>query len=141
MEHKTGTRHGRGAPRQHFSRELRSSMCAHMKRNDPVTRRFIQYAVMHSTRLNILVRDGKTGEVITEPSSDELWLLRQRGGIGRASRSPWKVIRQVNSQLFEEMEEHRKWHFGFEDYYDLYIWDREAGNPFAYLYEIVSKVN
>jgi hypothetical protein len=141
VEHKRGTRHGRGVPRQHFSLEMRSFICAHMKRSDPVTRRFIQYAVMASTSMNILVRDGKTGKVITEPSHNELWLVRQRSGFGRAARTPWKIIREVNEQVFEEMEQHRKWHFGFDDYYDLYIWDREAGAPFACLYENISRVS
>ena len=37
------------------------------------------------------------------------------------------------------METSRKWHFGFNEYYDVYIWDFEPGRVFNYLYNTVSE--
>lgn len=106
-----------------------------MKRNDPAVRRFIQYVVMYSSQMHILVRDAKTGNFITEPTNDDLWLIRMKRGIGRAAKNTWDVIRSVDEQFFEEMDQIREWHFSFDDYYDVYVWDNEAGQPFAWLYE------
>ncbi|KAJ4515048.1 hypothetical protein HRR83_006116 [Exophiala dermatitidis] len=94
-----------------------------MRRNDPVSRAFIQKASMYSSQVFILVRDGKTGRILVEPPEEELWLVRQRSGYGRASRSEWETIRYVGPRFFEEMERHRSFRLGFDDYYDIYIWN------------------
>ena len=39
------------------------------------------------------------------------------------------------------MEEMREWHFGFDDYYDVYVWNLELGEPFPCLYNIVFEVS
>lgn len=38
------------------------------------------------------------------------------------------------------MESIRQWHFGFNEYYDVYVWDLEAGQPWPYLYNTVWQV-
>ena len=108
--------------RVHASFEMRSFICAQMKRNDPVSRRFLQYASMQSSRMLILARDGKTGRIIFSPPEDELWIARTRHGYGRASKSEWETKRYVGPLFFEEADAHRKFHLGFNDYYDVYIW-------------------
>ncbi|MCJ1417711.1 hypothetical protein MMC32_004056 [Xylographa parallela] len=35
------------------------------------------------------------------------------------------------------MEDHRRWHFGFVEHYDLYIWDNAAGGSFVDLYNAI----
>ncbi|KAF2668737.1 hypothetical protein BT63DRAFT_284063 [Microthyrium microscopicum] len=117
--------------------ELRSFICCHMKRHDPVTRRFLQYVVMASNAMGVLVRDGKSGEIITK--SNDNWLVRVPNPY-RSSEAPWKFLKEVDSKFFEEMEAHRKWHFGFEDYYDVYLWDRRPGLTFINLYDEVQRL-
>ncbi|KAL2126582.1 hypothetical protein VTI74DRAFT_651 [Chaetomium olivicolor] len=52
-----------------------------MKRNDPVTRRFVQYAAMRPDERLILLRDGKDGRIITAPGNGQLWITRSRRGV------------------------------------------------------------
>lgn len=39
------------------------------------------------------------------------------------------------------MESERKWHFGFNEYYDVYIWDLEPGQPSLSLYSAIYEVS
>ena len=70
---------------------------------------------MASCDLVILVRDAKTGDIIVKPPEEELWLVREKVGLGRAAKNDWNVISEVGSEFFEQMDEHRKWHFGFKE--------------------------
>ena len=136
----TGSR--RGPIRQaHASREFRNFMCAHVKREDPTSRRFLQYISMETSRVVVLIRDAKTGRILKSPPDEHLWLARTKSGFGRASRTDWDVVLEVGSDFFAKMEESRQWHFGFKEYYDVYIWDLEAGKPFAYLYNTIQQVS
>ncbi|VUC25117.1 unnamed protein product [Clonostachys rosea] len=109
--------------RQHEVVEARNVIVGHMKRNDPVTRRFLQYLIMRAGEVLLLVRDGKTGRVITAPPQNELWTYRRKAGVGRASKNEWTNVLEVGPQFFDMNDKLREWRFGFEDYYDVYIWD------------------
>ena len=77
-------------------------MCANIKRNDPVTRRFLQYLSMQSCEVCVLIRDAKTSEILRSPPDKELWLHRQKSGIGRASKNEWTVVAEVGQAFFEK---------------------------------------
>lgn len=137
-------RRNRGqGPSQHAIREVRNFLCGHMKRNDPVTRRFVQYLSMESNQLCVLVRDGKTGRTLVKPPEEQLWLARQKIGMGRASKNEWHVLASVGDWLFEKMDEFRSlktYVFGFNAYYDITIWDLKPGQSFAYTYNAINNV-
>ncbi|KAK4693776.1 hypothetical protein P7C71_g3680, partial [Lecanoromycetidae sp. Uapishka_2] len=127
-----------GSSRGHIRRtheivEQRNFMCANINRNDPVMRRFCQYIAMKSSSIVVVIRDAKTGRIVFQPPRDELWLTRKKSGIGRASKNEWTVLRPVDEDFFQRMEDRREWCFGFNDYYDLYMWDLIPGRQFAYL--------
>ena len=126
--------------RTHAVLEARNFVCAHIKRNDPASRRFIQYLSMQTHRMLLLVRDAKTGGIISKPPEEDLWLIREKSGIGRAAKNEWNIIKKVGSEFFKEMEDHRRWHFGFVEHYDLYIWDNAAGGSFVDLYNAIQGV-
>lgn len=107
-------------------------MCLHLRRSDPASRRFIQYISMSS--FHVLVRDATTGRIITKPREEELWLLRFKKGPGRPARNEWDVQKSVNEEFLELMHQTRKWHFSFNDYYDVIIWNHYAGDPWADFY-------
>lgn len=138
VRHQTGSRGG--GRRQHAIREARNFVCAHVKRNDASSRRFIQYLLMQTYRLFILVRDAKTGEVLSQPPQEDLWLVREKSGIGRAVKNEWTISKQVGPDLFQEIDDNRQWHFGFKEYYDLYLWDNEAGEDGSQLYCAIQNV-
>lgn len=133
---------GRRAPqrRQHLFVEARPYMCGHMRRNDPATRRFIQYLSMQSSHLIALARDGKTGRILLEPPKEHLWLLRSKAGLGRASKNEWTTQLEIGEKFFAEQDEKRSWRFGHNDYTDIYIWTLEPGVSFPLLYNDVAGV-
>jgi len=90
--------------------------------------------------LRALVRDAKTGRVLISPPEDELWLLREKSGWGRASRNDYEVQGEVGPVFFEAMDKSRKWHFGFEEFYDVYIWDSSPGRSFFILQRKIEEV-
>ncbi|KAM6506796.1 hypothetical protein FALCPG4_018622 [Fusarium falciforme] len=109
--------------RQHDIVETRNIIVGHMKRNDPITRRFLQYLSMRTGELLIMVRDGKTGRVITAPPEEHLWTYRMKQGLGRASKNEWRNVLEVGPLYFDMIDMLREWRFGFHDYYDVFIWD------------------
>ncbi|KAL8800251.1 MAG: hypothetical protein Q9182_005307 [Xanthomendoza sp. 2 TL-2023] len=123
--------------RAHSITESRNFICANIKRNDPATRRFLQYLTMRATKVVMLVRDAKTSQILRSPPKTELWLHREKAGIGRASTNEWTIRAEVGEKFFEKMEKMRQWHFGFNEYYDVYMWDLEPGKPFARLYNTI----
>jgi hypothetical protein len=126
--------------RAHQHTEMRNFVCGHIKRDDPVSRRFIQYLAMETWELRALVRDAKTGHVLISPPEDELWLLREKSGWGRASRNEYETIGEVGTAFFEAMDKSRKWHFGFEEFYDVYIWDANPGRSFFILQRKIEEI-
>ena len=93
---------GRGqGRRQHDFIETRNIIVGHMKRNDPVTRRFLQYLKLRAGDLLVLVRDGKTGRVITAPPDEHLWTYRKKQGLGRASKNEWENFLEVGPDYFK----------------------------------------
>jgi len=116
-------------------------MCAHLNRNDSISRRFLQYISAETNRVVTLVRDVKTGRILKTPPEEHLWLVRTKSGFDRASRTEWENVSEVGPDFFAKMEEFRQWHFGFKEYYDVYIWDLEPGEPFASLYNTIQQVS
>ncbi|KAB5546809.1 hypothetical protein GE09DRAFT_192340 [Coniochaeta sp. 2T2.1] len=124
--------------------ETRNIICAHMKRNDPVSRRFIQYILMQRGEALILVRDGKTGKVIVGPEEDERWLVRAIPGLmaplpgyNTPTPPPWRTMSEVGSAFFTTAEASRKWHFNFDAYYEIYMWDFAPGEDGDSLYRLI----
>ncbi|KAF4975727.1 hypothetical protein FZEAL_7503 [Fusarium zealandicum] len=109
--------------RQHDIVETRNILIGHMKRNDPITRRFLQYLLMRTGEMLVMVRDGKTGRVITAPPDEYLWTYRKKQGLGRASKNEWQNVLELGPQYFDMTDKLREWRFGFDDYYDIFIWD------------------
>jgi hypothetical protein len=136
--HQTGR--GGSFRRSYAVLEARNFICAHIKRDDPVSRRFIQYLHMQSYRLLMLVRDAESGRILVKPPEEERWLIREKSGLGRATKGQWNVIKKIGPQFFEEMDRHRKWNFGFKEYYDIYLWDLQVGESFPALYNAVQEV-
>ncbi|QDS75109.1 hypothetical protein FKW77_007267 [Venturia effusa] len=98
---------------------------------------FIQYLSMKSSTVCVLVRDGKDGRIVVKPPEDQLFLVREKSGRGRASKNEWTDIQVVGERFFEEMDQRRTWHFGFNDYYDVYVWDLCSGDDFQTLYRAI----
>ena len=127
--------------------DYRNFTCGHVKRDDPVSRRFLQHLTMQTSKIAVLIRDGKTGKVVYEPPplagperEDNTWLVRRKIGLGRASKNEWDINSSVGPTFFETMEKHRAWHFGFNEYYDVIIWDLTQGNVARHLYNIIHNV-
>jgi hypothetical protein len=119
MRSQTGSR-SHGVRRSHAILEMRSFICAHIKRNDPISRRLVQYLSMQTCSLVLLVRDGKTGSILVKPRDEHTWLVREKTGVGRAARNEWNIIQKVGTEFFESMDKHREWHFGFKE---VWQWD------------------
>ncbi|KAI1773620.1 hypothetical protein F4818DRAFT_449017 [Hypoxylon cercidicola] len=100
--------------------ETRNIIVGHMKRNDPATRRFLQYLTMRSSEVLVLVRDGKTGKILTAPEKDQLWTMR---GKREVNETKWNILLEVGRKYFQMVGKFRKWRLGSEDYYDVWIWD------------------
>jgi hypothetical protein len=96
---------------------------------------------MATANVIVLVRDAKTGHIVVTPPKEQLWLVREKIGYGRASKNDYHVLSEVGTKFFEEMDHFRRWHFGFADYYDVYVWDAEAGTDFAHLYNQLQQVS
>ncbi|KAJ4356406.1 uncharacterized protein N0V89_004439 [Didymosphaeria variabile] len=118
------------ARRSHQFTEMRNFICGNIKRDDAVSRRFIQYLSMETWEIRALVRDRKTGKILVRPPEEEFWLLREKAGWGRASKNEFETIIEIGAEFFETVEDSRKWHFGFEEYYDVYVWDADPGKPY-----------
>ncbi|KAJ4003640.1 hypothetical protein NW752_011065 [Fusarium irregulare] len=123
--------------RTHSLLEARNILVGNMKRNEPVTRRFIQYLLMRAGEVLVMVRDGKTGRVITAPPKDELWTLRRKQGLGRAAKNEWENLLSVGPEFMKLTDVLREWRFGFTDYYDVFIWDFVPGQSHVDMYNTV----
>ncbi|KAI1347590.1 hypothetical protein F5Y01DRAFT_240286 [Xylaria sp. FL0043] len=124
--------------RRHDFVEARNIMVGHMKRNDSVTRRFLQYCSMRTGEILLAVRDGVTGKVVTAPpTKDALWTLRSKRGIGRAAKNEWDIELEVGPDYFDFVEDYRNWYLGFEDYYEVWIWHFVPGESGTMLYNVV----
>lgn len=127
--------------RAHQTFEMRNFICGHIKRDDPVSRRFIQYLSMETFEFRALVRDPKTGRTLVEPPDEELWLVREKSGWGRATKHDFDIIQEIGPAFFEKMDALREWHFNFEEYYDVYVWDASPGKPYYPLRRKLAEVN
>lgn len=96
---------------------------------------------MQTHRILLLVRDAKTGRIIISPPKDELWLVREKSGLGRAAKHDWNILSEVGPKLFEQFEATRRWSLGFNDYYDVFVWDLGPGDRFANMYGAIIDVS
>lgn len=106
MHHQTGSR-GTLTRRSHYIREARNFICGHIKRNDAASRRLIQYLSMMTFELVILVRDAKSGKILVKPPKEERWLVREKIGLGRASKNEYEELVKVDAKFFEIMDKQR----------------------------------
>ena len=74
------------------------------------------------------------------PPEDQLWLLREKSGLGRAVKNEWRILKEVGPEFFKELEASRRWNLGFTDYYDVIVWDFCAGESFGNVYSAVTHV-
>ncbi|KAI0145127.1 hypothetical protein GGR57DRAFT_507291 [Xylariaceae sp. FL1272] len=126
------------ARRTHHFVEARNIIVGHMKRNDSVTRRFLQYCSMRTGEVLLAVRDGRTDKIITAPRDRELlWTLRSKKGIGRAAKNEWEIDLEIGPDYFEIVDRCRNWYLGFDDYYEVWIWDLVPGLEGNVLYNTV----
>ncbi|CZR66639.1 uncharacterized protein PAC_16540 [Phialocephala subalpina] len=139
VRHQQGGRRGQFR-RSHSVFEARNFMCAHIKRDDQASRRLVQYLAMQSHRLLVLVRDAETGRLLIKPPEEKRWLYRQKSGLERVAKNDWEIIKSVGPEFFEDMGNWRQWSFSFEEYYDVYVWDLEAGEYFPALYNAVQEI-
>jgi hypothetical protein len=95
---------------------------------------------MQTRELLVLVRDAETGRLLIKPPEDQRWLYRSKHAVGRAAKNEWTVLKQIGPDLFNDMDKYRNWSFSFKEYYDIYVWDLEAGLPFLALYNTVQQV-
>jgi len=96
---------------------------------------------METYELRALVRDPKTGRILIQPPGKELWLIREKSGWGRASRNEFKNNLEVGPKFFEEMDNLRKFHFSFGEYYDVIVWDSTPGRPYILLQRKLEEVS
>ena len=128
--------------RAHQIIEPRNFICASIKRNDPASRRLLQYLTMRSDSLLVLIRDAAVGgKILSSPPEDQKWLTRAKAGMGRASRNEWNIVAKVDTKWFEFVESHREWQFGFNEFYDVYIWDLIPGRHYSQLYNAIQDVS
>ncbi|UKZ96115.1 uncharacterized protein TrAFT101_010916 [Trichoderma asperellum] len=92
---------------------------------------------MRTGELLVLVRDGKTGRVITAPPEEHLWTYRRKQGIGRASKNEWDNVLEVGPDYYDMTDSLREWRFGFQDYYDVFIWSFVPDEPPMDMYTVV----
>lgn len=87
-----------------------------IKRNDPVSRRFVQYLSMQTRYVCLMVRDAKTGKILVRPPEEHNWLVRVQGGLGRDDRV--EKLHVGEDELYDLLENRRSesWKLGFNDY-------------------------
>uniref|UniRef100_A0A4E9ELV7 Uncharacterized protein n=1 Tax=Gibberella zeae TaxID=5518 RepID=A0A4E9ELV7_GIBZA len=95
--HQSGSRSA--VRRQHDMIEARNILVGSMKRNDPVTRRFLQYLLIRAGEVLVMVRDGKTGRVITAPPKEHLWTTDK---VNKDLRNAWRM--KHTREMYNHME-------------------------------------
>lgn len=145
FEHQIRDPKRRTGPSKPLVCQTRNVIAAHIKRNDPVSRRFVQYLAMSTHRVVLMVRDAKTGRMLVTPPAEECWLARDRvqtRGLEEGDdEDDWRVTKTVDETLFEQMsgKKHREWQFGFTDYYDVVIFDLDPGEPIAVMCNLIQE--
>lgn len=137
VHHTSGDR--RQGPSVHATWQYRNVLAIHIARNSAVYRHFVQYLALQAAKVVMLVRNAKTGDLLVTPDDEDCWLARERVGYGRAKGDDdWIVRRKVGENMFEMMSgKARKWRFGFNDYYDVVLWDVLPGQTFNSQYAVV----
>lgn len=144
-----GTTRRKALRKQSLVVEARNFICAHMKRNDPISRRFIQYALMRPGEHFILVRDGKTGRIGVAPEDYNRWIVRSRSGVGvrpgegygRHGNDGWDLELEVDAMSFELTGMQCQWKFSFSANHEIYIWDFAPGNSLGKMYKYIKEAH
>ena len=67
--------------------------------------------------------------------------MREKSGFGRASKNEFNNLTEIGPEFFERIDSRRQWHLGFEEYYDVYVWDAVPGRSFGSLQRKVEEVS
>lgn len=86
-----------------------------------------------------MVRDAHTGRVVVQPPKHQWWLVREKSGLGRASKADWNIVSGVCDQMFEQLGDsmYSDYIFGFEDHYDVIVWDTLPGMHYYQMHDII----
>ena len=137
VRHQAG---GRGqASKIHAMSEYMNVLCGCIKRSDPIHRRFVQHFSVRANNECLLVRDAKTDRILVKPPEEHLWIVGDKAGIGRASRSELEVRKSVGDDLFEVLGgvKAKDWQSGCNWYYDVTVWDLVPGRTSSWVYTSV----
>jgi hypothetical protein len=130
--------------KQAFITETRNVVAAYMKRNDPITRRFIQYALMRTNEFFILVRDDRNDRIVVAPEERHRWIWRERRGTadtGYDGNEGWDNLIEAGPDLFTAAQSGSQLQFSFKNYYEVYIWDFKPGENPLDLYHHIHDVS
>jgi hypothetical protein len=85
---------------------------------------------------------------VVAPDEDERWLVRAIPGYmaplpgeKTLEPAPWRNVTEVGPEFFDEAEENQTWQFGFDSYYEVYMWDFAPGEDGEKLYRLISEVS
>ncbi|KAF7184910.1 hypothetical protein HII31_13722 [Pseudocercospora fuligena] len=120
--------------------QAKNVMCLYLKRNDPISRRFVQYLHMASSKVCVLVRDAKTGNVLRpRPPQKHFWLLRAGFQHGADAEPEWTVKKSIGDDLFKDLEglKAQTLQLGFNDIFDVTVWSTEPGQQWATFYNTI----
>ena len=134
VRHQAG---GRGqAPKIHARSEYMNVLCECVKRSDLINRRFVQHFSMRANNECLLVRSAKTGRILVKPPEERLWIVGDKAGMVRASRSELEVRKSVGDDLFEVLGgvKAKDWQSGRNWYYDVTVWDLVPGRTSSWVY-------
>ncbi|RPA79400.1 hypothetical protein BJ508DRAFT_377631 [Ascobolus immersus RN42] len=103
-----------------------------MGRNDPATRRFISLVKSAPAIFNIHAIDIQLNKVITTPPKNQQWIMRVRHPKVSKSRDPddpknYTVTIPFDEKFRQQMRKHREWKPNFNDYIEIFVWDRGCG--------------
>ena len=128
-----------GDKRSTARKQCKNFVAANIKRNDPVSRRFIQYLCMQRSHVTMMVRDAKSGSVLVKPESEYIWLDRHKAGYDCFGDPEWDDGLSVNEELLTTFSTRRvrEWQFGFTDYYEVICWDVVPNRSFSTLHATI----
>lgn len=96
-------------------------------------------SIWYAADVCVMVRDARIGCIVVQPPKHLWWLVREKIGLGRASKASWNVVSEVGDQMFEQLggSMYSDYVFGFEDHYDVIVWDTLPGAHFHQLHHTV----
>lgn len=89
----------------------------------------------------MMVRDAKTGKILVKAPEEHNWLIRVQGGLGE---DDWvEKLHPGEDELYDLLENRRSesWQFGFNNYYDVTVWDLLPGEHCNIVWSTVQEVS